>query len=227
FAKLFAATQIVALVFMQGALSVSAAELLQEIPDGNQPPVAVDDSYTADTNQTITFNDFTNDYDPDGDDIDLATVNSPSGGEIVDFDIESGDITYRAPSSAGTYRFDYTITDGRATDVATVTIDVDSQPTNNPPVAVDDFTKTLENTSVTIFALSNDSDPDGDNISIVSFTDPAHGSVIRASGRGDFIYTPDRGFTGNDTFTYTISDGHKGGTDIARVTIEVNKVTPG
>ena len=90
----------------------------------NRAPVANDDSATATRGQTITINVLSNDTDPDGDDLDLATVNSPSGGTATPASIESGTVTYVAPSTAGTYRFDYTATDGRLTDNATVTVTV-------------------------------------------------------------------------------------------------------
>ena len=91
---------------------------------------------------------------------------------------------------------------------------------NDQPVAVDDSDTTPENTSVTIDVLDNDSDVDGDTLTVVSVTQGTHGSVI--NNGGDVTYTPDAGFTGTDSFSYTISDGH-GGTDTATVTVTVVK----
>jgi uncharacterized repeat protein (TIGR01451 family) len=89
---------------------------------------------------------------------------------------------------------------------------------NNPPVAVDDSATTAENTPVTVDVLDNDFDLDGDTLTVVSVTQGAHGSVI--NNGGDITYAPDHGFSGTDSFIYTISDG-KGGTDTATVTITV------
>ncbi|MCD6541497.1 tandem-95 repeat protein, partial [Candidatus Bipolaricaulota bacterium] len=89
---------------------------------------------------------------------------------------------------------------------------------NNPPVAVDDEASTETNTPVDIDVLDNDYDPDGDDLTIVSTTDPEHGSVT--NNGTDVTYTPDEDWCGTDTFEYTITDGY-GGTDTATVTVDV------
>jgi len=66
--------------------------------------------------------------------------------------------------------------------------------------------------------LANDSDPDGDPLVVKSVGLPAHGVVTTT---GPMVtYTPDDGFTGTDTFSYTVSDG-RGNTDVATVTVGV------
>jgi uncharacterized repeat protein (TIGR01451 family) len=89
---------------------------------------------------------------------------------------------------------------------------------NDPPVAVDDSDITPADTPVTIDVLNNDSDPDGDTLTVASVTQGTHGSVT--NNGGDVTYNPATGFTGTDSFTYTVSDG-KGGTDTATVTVNV------
>ncbi len=87
---------------------------------------------------------------------------------------------------------------------------------NLPPVAVDDAAFTRGNDSVTIDVLSNDYDPNGDPISIVSNTSPTHGT---AQQNGNvFVYTPGLSYRGQDSFTYTITDGN-GNFDTASVVI--------
>ncbi len=93
-----------------------------------------------------------------------------------------------------------------------------------PPVAEDDFAVTQRDTAVAIAVLANDSDPDGDTLSVVAVTDPAHGSAAMG-GDGTVTYTPDAGFAGADTFEYTISDG-AGGTDAATVFVTVEEGPP-
>jgi hypothetical protein len=97
------------------------------------------------------------------------------------------------------------------------------QVTNRPPNAVDDTATTEENTPVTIAVLANDSDPDGNPLTVTGASDPPHGSVV-VNPDNTITYTPDSGFTGTDSFTYTISDGN-GGTDSATVTVTVNEDT--
>ena len=66
--------------------------------------------------------------------------------------------------------------------------------------------------------LANDSDPDGDSLSIATFTQAAHGTVAQVSG--GLRYTPTTGYSGADTFNYTVSDG-RGGTSTAKVSLTV------
>jgi len=91
---------------------------------------------------------------------------------------------------------------------------------NDPPVAVDDSDTTPADTPVTIDVLDNDSDTDGDTLTVDSVTQGTNGSVT--NNGDDVIYTPDPYFNGIDSFTYTISDGN-GGTDTATVTVTVLK----
>jgi len=91
---------------------------------------------------------------------------------------------------------------------------------NNAPLAVDDSAITSVDASVTIDVLNNDSDIDGDTLTIDSVTQgTSGGSVVNNSG-SNVTYTPVGGFSGSDSFTYTISDG-KGGTDTASVNVTV------
>jgi sulfatase modifying factor 1 len=75
---------------------------------------------------------------------------------------------------------------------------------NNPPTAVDDNASTPESVTVTIDVMANDSDPDGDTISLVSLTAPTNGSAVIVNGQVE--YTPPTSYIGADSFTYTIED---------------------
>jgi len=102
------------------------------------------------------------------------------------------------------------------------------QPTasgNNPPIAEDDtFTVVLGagagSLETTFNVLTNDRDPDNDALRITSTTQPANGLVSLPSNRR-ISYRSNAGFTGTDSFTYTISDG-RGGTATATVTVTVS-----
>lgn len=80
---------------------------------------------------------------------------------------------------------------------------------NNYPVANTDKVTLAQNTSATITVLSNDSDPDGDTISVIEVTTPTNGTATINSD-GTITYKPVTGFTGDDTFSYTIVDGDGG-----------------
>ncbi len=92
-------------------------------------------------------------------------------------------------------------------------------PMNLPPTAVADSATTSINAPTDISVLANDTDPNGDAMTIQSFTQPAHG-IVTANGNATLHYVPASGFVGSDSFTYTISDGN-GGTSSAAVSISV------
>ncbi len=94
-------------------------------------------------------------------------------------------------------------------------------PPNGAPVAADDAA-TVDEDSVAnaIGVLANDTDPDGDALTVQSVTQPANGAVAIASGGASLTYTPDADFTGSDPFTYTVRDPD-GATDTATVALTV------
>jgi VCBS repeat-containing protein len=96
---------------------------------------------------------------------------------------------------------------------------------NRAPNAGNDSYNTNEDTPLTVPApgvLANDNDPDGDPITAVKLTDPAHGTVSLAAN-GSFTYTPQANFFGSDAFTYAANDGSTNST-AATVSITVNAV---
>ena len=100
--------------------------------------------------------------------------------------------------------------------MATVTVNVTAF--NMVPLACDDSSTTDEDVTITIDVLANDTDDDGDLLTVESVTQPANGIVI--NNGTDVTYTPNPNFNGVDTFTYTISDSN-GGEAIASVTVAV------
>ncbi|MGR8931978.1 MAG: Ig-like domain-containing protein [Gammaproteobacteria bacterium] len=107
-------------------------------------------------------------------------------------------------------------------DVAYAPADCSGKPpvSNREPVANDDNATTMAKESVKIPVLANDTDPDEDKLTIVMFTQPKHGMVTKDDHY--LVYTPKGGYSGQDEFAYTISDGH-GGTDSATVHVAVKK----
>lgn len=94
---------------------------------------------------------------------------------------------------------------------------------NTPPTASDDAVGTAKNTPLVIngaMLLANDSDLNGDVLTISAFVQPAHGVII-ANANNTYTYTPSVGFVGIDSFAYTIDDGH-GGTSSAIVHVTVS-----
>jgi hypothetical protein len=93
---------------------------------------------------------------------------------------------------------------------------------NRPPDAVDDSRTTDEDTPLTINVLANDTDPDGDALTVTALGGAAHGSLT-LNPDGTITYSPSANYHGGDSFTYTIDDG-RGGEDTATVSLTVNAV---
>jgi hypothetical protein len=79
-------------------------------------------------------------------------------------------------------------------------------PVNRPPVANPDTALVTQNLPIDLNVLANDSDPDGDPISVAAWTQPAHGTVTK-NPNGTLRYTPATGYLGQDGFQYQITDG--------------------
>lgn len=187
-----------------------------EVVFDNQPPVANDDQFSVEADSADNELDvLANDTDPDGDELTIVSVSQPANGQA---DIAGGFILYTPTAGfIGTDSFTYTVDDGfGGQDTATVTVTVESP--NQPPVADDINVSTERTQPVDVDVLAAASDPDGDPLELVDFTQPQNGVVTR---EGDILrYQPDEMFLGDDSFTYTVSDG-RGGTATGTVHVEV------
>ncbi|WP_042783075.1 tandem-95 repeat protein, partial [Vibrio parahaemolyticus] len=157
-------------------------------------------------------------FEGDGKVVSLDTNNGPSNGTVsVNPD---GSVTYTPNDNyVGKDTFTYVVTSGGVSESTTVNVDV--TPVNDAPVAKDDTAITDEDTPVTIDVLPNDTDIDGDKLSIQSATVPeAQGKVEIVDGK--LVFTPAENFNGHAEITYTVTDGQL--TDAAKVTVTVNPV---
>jgi hypothetical protein len=187
----------------------------------NNHPDAIDDQVTTERNVAVAIDVLANDSDADGDMLSVIGFTQPESGTVAP--IDNVTLRYTPPENfSGTDLFDYVISDGMGgVDTATVTV-VTNAPANNAPVAANDVVITLEDTPVTIDVLANDTDPDGDALSLLSFTQGSRGSVAE-NENGTLTYTPVENFFGDDSFLYVVTDGN-GGVDTAGVNITVNPV---
>ena len=193
------------------------------VGDTNQAPVAVNDLFNSGENVAINGNVLGNDSDPDGDPLAVAALTDVSNG-VLELEAD-GSFTYTPDAGfGGDDSFTYEVSDGNGgTDQATVTFRVAQA--NGAPDAVADSANTTENTAVNIAVLANDSDPNGDTLSLGAVGSASNGSVV-ANSNGTVTYTPDAGFSGVDSFTYVVSDGDLTDTATVEVTVEADVVNP-
>lgn len=127
-----------------------------------------------------------------------------------------------AENQSTTESFSYEIQDSFGLkDTATATIRVVGQ--NDAPVAIDDGPiNVVQGEPTTIEVLTNDTDKEGQNLSISLFGQGANGSVIEVPN--GLLYTPEVGFVGRDSFTYNVEDT-QGGTSTATVTVDVQSLS--
>ncbi len=180
--------------------------------------MAVDDNDTTEVNTPVVIPVLDNDTDPDGDALTVVDIPNPpaNGTAMIETD---GTITYMPDLNfEGIDTFTYVITDGEFSDTAQVIVTV-GNPNNLPPIAVDDAVSTPFETAVVITVLANDSDPNGDTLTVIDLPVlPFNGTVV-INPDGTITYTPNPGFFGTDAFNYVITDGTQ--TDTAKVTVTV------
>jgi VCBS repeat-containing protein len=195
----------------------------------NQPPTATGDTFTATQDTPLSIaapGVLANDTDPQSQPLTAVVATQPANGTVSM--AADGSFTY-TPSSGftGSDTFTYTATNGTNTSgPATVTITV--HPANQPPTAADDGFTATQDTPLSIAApgvLANDTDPENSALTAVLVSNASNGNVSLAPD-GSFTYTPNSGFTGEDSFTYKSSDGQLQ-SGIATVTITVSPADNG
>ena len=208
----------------------ASALVFVNVSYANHPPVAVDDiGIVVDNGLPKQFNPLVNDSDPNGDPIRLdpnqPIIALPAHGTVAVIDDHTLEYT-PDPAVSGTDTFEYRITDGAFTAVASVILNLGG---NQPPVAVDDRRGTALETPLSVNVIANDWDPDGDAIRLTGgnpvVTPPANGTATRLSDT-TIRYTPNPGFQGTDQFRYQVIDGLPGGTATAWVQIGVGNRAP-
>jgi hypothetical protein len=186
----------------------------------NNAPVADDDAISTGEDTAGATNVLVGDTDLDGDTLSVST-SAPTAAHGTVSCAAGGHCTYTPSANYnGPDSFDYTVSDGRGkSDTGTVTVTVLAG--NDAPVAVDDSLSTAEETAGQVDVLPNDTDLEGDSLSVTGSTNGAHGTV--SCDATTCTYTPGLNYTGADTFTYTVGDGN-GGTDTGSVSVTVTNV---
>ncbi len=188
------------------------------------PPVATNDTATAVSGIATPINVIGNDTAPSStiNPASVTILTQPTNGTAVAN--ASGIVTYTStPLFVGSNTFTYTVKDnlGATSNTATVTVTVNAA--NQPPVAANDTSTTTAGSPVTINVIANDVDPDGtiNPATLFIISQPLSGTAL-AQPNGTVVYTPVAGFTGSNTFTYTVKDNLGAVSNTATVTVTVN-----
>jgi hypothetical protein len=182
-------------------------------------PLAQDDLVVVEPGSVTDIDVLSND-DGRGSPLSVTLHSTPAAGSAVV--LADGRIRYTAPAEfVGGTEFRYRIENADG-EIAIATVSVRStQQDNQPPIALDDEAVTRPDTSVFIDVLANDSDPDGDMLTLSIVRKPDNGTATLVGG--GIEYSPAPGFVGKDSLRYRIEDG-RGGMAEAEVTISVEGV---
>lgn len=208
-----------------GELTSEVASVTITVTPVNDGPVSVADAYEVAEDNTLSVSTggvLSNDTDIDSSSLTVVIGANPAHGTVAL--AADGTFTYTPNADfAGEDSFTYIASDGELSGSET-TVTITVTPENDKPLAEADTYATDENQPLQISApgvLANDSDIDGDTLTASVVTGPTNGNVTMAED-GSFLYTPNAGFAGTDTFTYAAGDGTEAATAV--VTITVNDV---
>jgi len=208
--------------------SSDTASLTITVTGVNDAPDAMDDTATTDEDAALVIDVLDNDFDPDdvltlvGADLTRGSLGSLSlGGGSLSYD-PAGAFESLGMGESVTEVFTYTVSDGEASDTAEVIVTVTG--VNDAPEATGDTASVNEDGTVVIDALANDSDVEGDTLTLIG-SGGGEGTVTLGGGTigydpGDAFDFLAAGESATDVFAYTVSDGN-GGTDTASVTVTI------
>ncbi len=182
----------------------------------NQSPSAANGTLAV--TEDTPAGDFLSASDPDGNTLSFSIAAPPVKGTISSLDTATGQFTYSPmPNANGADSFQFRVSDGVLSSTATVSVSISA--VNDPPVAAPDTAATYANQPVTISVLGNDTDVDGNPLSLASAASGRHGTTVPS---GTVLrYTPSGGYIGKDSFSYTLSDG-RGGKDEGLVSVTIH-----
>ena len=195
-----------------GTLDSVAVAVNVNITPVNDAPVAKSSAVSVD--EDSPFSGRLQATDVDGDQLTFALVSQPvNGGVLLNAD---GSFTYTPKADFnGSDSFSYKVSDGTLESSATATVTVN--PVNDAPVAQDDTVETEVDQAIALDVLPNDSDVDGDILTITKVTGAAHGTAVVNGTK--ILYTPAVGFIGSDSFNYTVSDGQLSSSATVNMTV--------
>ena len=196
--------------------SVSMFQLSDTVDNRDGSPTANPDTATTAEDTPVTIPVLANDTDPTGQPLTVTSAEAPNGTVTVN---PNGTITYTPdPNYNGPDTITYTVRDPDG-NTSTSTVSVTVTPVNDAPEANPDTSTTPFNTPLTFAVLGNDTDVDGDTLTI-SGTPTSPNGTVTVNADGTLTFTPTPGFTGAAVVNYTIVD-EEGLTDSSTWTITV------
>ena len=213
-----------------GVSSATVAITIQGVSDapdaGDDGPIPLAEDTVRVIQRSLLLQ---NDIDEDGDELSIVFLTQPQNGLLETIaDPASGEIAalrYRPDVDfVGTDFFTYTLSDPTGlTSTANVTLTV--LPVNDAPQAENDLFAIQQGGTGILSVLVNDSDADGDALTITEIVGGPLGGTATIEANGTITYIPAPSFFGNDTLIYRVTDGN-GGTDTATVVIAVQQIAP-
>ena len=182
------------------------------LDDANNEPDARNDFGATTVGTPARIDLLDNDTDPDSDALFVGnqpTLVRPEGQTIDSLEVNvtpDGELFFNPPAE-GTYVFNYSVTDGRESDVAQIRVDVDPAAENRPPVPVRDDVVIPAGGSRLVRVLDNDGDPDGDVVALVSRTADENGLRVEEVDGIGYMVTVAPDARSRETFRYAVSDG--------------------
>lgn len=182
----------------------------------NQPPVAVNDTARTAKNESITIDAKRNDSDPENQAITLHSLNVVNDSGTAEIRNEQVFFTPKQDFS-GLAILQYTIRDAEGAESSAGVIIVEVFD-NSAPIAEDDLDTALKNETRTIDVLSNDSDPNNNDLIITTISHQTNGTFTIIENGKKVQFVPDTDFVGEARAVYEIFDGVNG---LARANIIV------
>ena len=189
----------------------------EPLPPANTAPIANNDAKTLEQGQSTTVDVLANDTDADNDPLTITNITNSNNGTAT---ISNNRINYSPKVGfSGIDTYTYTIDDakgGIATATITFTVTIPA------PIANADSISAVGSQAVTFNVLSNDSDTSNPPLTVTTNTVPTNGTLNTVSN-GVYRYQANAGFTGTDTFTYTIKNN---GIKTATATVTITVTAP-
>jgi hypothetical protein len=182
--------------------SAQTSAIFKVLADYN-PPKANADFADVEEDTPIAISVLSNDQHPKNLPLSILELSPPLHGQASLTD--EGTITYLPTENYfGTDTLQYVIVDDEG-GMAIGEVQIIIHPINDPPIAEIDRIILTEDGTIEFDPLANDADPDDDEIRLIEWTQPIHGTMQRLES-GMFLYVPKKDYSGSDGFTYVIED---------------------